>query len=327
MRAGGSKKRAASPTSSDARDLRVHDVSGRRALAAAMLSFAVLAAGACSLTTSLDGLSNGAADVPEGGADGGTDALLVADRPSNEGGDSAASDGAAGGSLYAATVLADAPLLYYRLGETDLTKAALDSSKSARSAMFKGSMVCGLPGAIANDPDTACRFDGMTTAVFVPNGPTFAGAPGPSYSLEGWAHPTDFAGPGGHVVAAVEQESNDGYSIFFYLDAKPRFERETPMGTDGIAGAAISGSTFVHLVGTFDGTTQRLYVDGQLAAQGSSSKTFPGNDNAPFSIGANSQADTNRFVGEIDEVALYDHVLTPERIKLHHDVGRGLATP
>jgi len=26
----------------------------------------------------------------------------------------------------------------------------------------------------------------------------------------------------------------------------------------------------------------------------------------------------------IDEVAVYDHVLTPERIKLHHDVGRGL---
>lgn len=307
-------------------------VATRRALAAPALGLGlvlvvVLGADACSLTTSLDGLSNGTDDGPaDGGVDGGSDARSTADAAATESGDAAPSDGA-GGSLYAAAVLADAPILYYRLGETDVSKPARDSSKSTRDATFKGGVICGVPGAIANDPDTACRFDGMTTAVFLPNGPTFAGAPGPPYSLEGWAHPTSFAGSGGHVMAAVEQESNDGYSIFFYLDPKPRFERETPMGTDGIVGIAIDGTTFVHLVGTFDGTTQRLYVDGQLATQGASSKTFLGNHNAPFSIGANSQADTNRFVGEIDEVALYDHVLTPERIKLHHDVGRGLATP
>jgi hypothetical protein len=283
----------------------------------------MVAAGACSLTTSLDGLSNGVDETTLDGAGGAAnDALVGSDRAATDGGDSAAID--AGGSRYAAVVLADTPLLYYRLGETDLTKAAFDSSKSARPAAFKGAMVCGLPGAIANDSDTACRFDGNTTAVFVGSGPTFGGSPGPSYSLEAWAHPTDVAGPAGHVVAAVEQESNDGYSIFFYLDRSPRLERETPMGTDGIVAPPISGAAFVHLVGTFDGTTQRLYVDGALAQQAASSKTFPGNDNAPFAIGANSQADTNRFVGEIDEVALYDHVLTPERIKLHHDVGRGL---
>jgi hypothetical protein len=302
----------------------------RRALAVAIGSCGFVAAGACSLTTSLDGLSNGPVEVDGSGPDGGgldggllDGALLGADQAAADADSDGGNDGA-GGSAYAAVVLADAPILYYRLGETDLTKPARDSSKSARPAAFKGSMVCGLPGAIANDPDTSCRFDGMTTAVFVANGPTFAGSPAPPYSLEGWAHPTTFAGPGGHVVAAVEQESNDGYSIFFYLDAKPRFERETPMGTDGIVGLPIAGTTFVHVVGTFDGTTQRLYVDGALQQQGASSKTFPGTDNAPFSIGANSQADTNRFVGEIDEVALYDHVLTPERIKLHHDVGRGL---
>ena len=304
----------------------LHAANYRRVVAATLFASVVSAAGACSLTTSLDGLTNGIDETTldgAGGADGGNDALLASDRAATEGSDAAAID--AGGSRYAAVVLADAPLLYYRLGETDLTKAAFDSSKSARPAAFKGAMVCGVPGAIANDPDTACRFDGKTTAVFVGSGPTFGGSPAPSYSLEAWAHPTIFAGPGGHVVAAVEQESNDGYSVFFYLDQSPRFERETPMGTDGIVAPPISGAAFVHLVGTFDGTTQRLYVDGALEAQAPSSKTFPGNDNAPFSIGANSQADTNRFVGEIDEVALYDHVLTPERIKLHHDVGRGLA--
>ena len=298
----------------------------RRGVAAMLCASVLVAAAACSLTTSLDGFTNGPVEAPrDGGASGDT----ATDAVVGEGGGSATDADAAGNdaaspSPYAAAVLADNPLLYYRLGETDVTKPAVDSSKSARPAAFKGSVVCGVPGAIANDPDTACRFDGTTTAVFVEGGPTFAGSPPPPYSLEAWAHPTHAAGPIGHVVAGIEQEPNDGYAIFFYDDMSPRFERETPMGTDGIVAPAISGTTFVHLVGTWDGAAQRLYVDGSLQQQGNSTKTFPGNDNSPFSIGANCKADTNRFVGEIDEVAVYDHVLTPERIKLHHDVGRGL---
>lgn len=280
----------------------------------------------CTLLVSLEGLSS-APNVATGdaGGDAPSDGSVVSDARATTDGPLDAQDD--GGSLYAATVLADKPILYYRLGETDVMKPAFDSSNSARSATFKGSPVCGVPGAIAGDPNTACRFDGTTSAVFLGAGPAFGGSPPPSYSLEGWAHPTSVAGPNGHVVAACEQEPNDGYSLFFYLDQKPRFERETPAGTDGIIGALIAGTTFAHLVGTFDGTVQRLYVDGVLAQQATSTKTFPGDQNAPFSIGANSQADTNRFVGEIDEVALYDHVLTPERIKLHHDVGRGLTGP
>jgi hypothetical protein len=308
----------------------VHAAKLRRALAATLGASVVVAAGACSLTTSLDGFTNGPIETPRDGGpsrDAATDAL-VGDGDGEGGGSARDADApgndAAGLSAYAAAVLADNPFLYYRLGETDITKPAVDSSRSARPAAFKGSVVCGVPGAIANDVDTACRFDGTTTAVFVAKGPTFGGSPGPPCSLEAWAHPTHAPGPNGHAVAGVEQEPNDGYSIFFYDNKAPRFERETPMGTDGIIAPAISGTAFVHLVGTWDGTAQRLYVDGALQQQGNTTKTFPGNDNAPFSIGANSNADTNRFVGEIDEVAVYDHALTPERIKLHHDVGRGL---
>lgn len=200
----------------------------------------LVAAAACSLTTSLDGFTNGPVEAPrDGGASGDT----ATDAVVGEGGGSATDADAAGNdaaspSPYAAAVLADNPLLYYRLGETDVTKPAVDSSKSARPAAFRGSVVCGVPGAIANDPDTACRFDGTTTAVFVEGGPTFAGSPPPPYSLEAWAHPTHAAGPIGHVVAGVEQEPNDGYAIFFYDNMSPRFERETPMGTDGIVAPA-----------------------------------------------------------------------------------------
>ena len=98
---------------------------------------------ACSLTTSLSGYSNGpyddAATAPtEAGA---ADALV--DAPSAEG--AAPGDASADGSKYAATVLADDPILYYRLGETTAAGPAKDSSKSGRAATFKGAVIIGRP--------------------------------------------------------------------------------------------------------------------------------------------------------------------------------------
>lgn len=125
-------------------------------------------------------------------------------------------------------------------------------------------------------------------------------------------------------MAACETEPNDGYAVFFYLDAKPRYERETDGGTDGLTGPLLMGTGFTHLMGTFDGMTQRLCVNAVLVDSQPSGKPIPGAASRPFSIGANGNADTNRFVGDIDEVALYDHILTPERIRVHHKVGSGL---
>lgn len=253
----------------------------------------------------------------EAGADAGSDAPLGIDAPG-----SADADAAAATSAYAAAVLADKPILYYRLGEKDIAGKALDSSISGRAATFKGGVVCGVPGAIAGDPDTACRFDNNTTAVFLADGPKFTGLV--PYSLEAWARPTNVQGANGHVVAACEQEPNDGYAMFFYQGAGPRWERETPAGTDGTQAPPISPTGYAHLVGTYDGTTLRLYVDGVLASSSMTTKTYPGTHGQPFSIGANSNADSNHFEGDIDEVALYDHVLTQDRIKAHHDIGKGM---
>lgn len=283
---------------------------------------------ACSLTTDLSGFSTGA----EGREAGAGDGTLAADSPSdarvsNDGttGADVESGTPDGGSAYAAAVLADEPVLYYRLGETDTSKPAKDSSKSVRPAAFKGNIACGVPGAIANDGDTACRFDGTTTAVFLANGPTFAGAALPPYSVEAWARPTDLSGPNGHVIAACEKEPDDGYALFFYMSGKAQLERETTAGRDSVESLTVVGAAYRHVVGTFDGSMLRIYVDGFLSASASASRVIPGASGMPFSIGANTNADTNRFVGDLDEVALYDHALTPERIKKHHDVGLGLS--
>ena len=54
---------------------------------------------------------------------------------------------------------------------------------------------------------------------------------------------------------------------------------------DPIAGPAVTLNTWVHLVGTFDGTVKRFYVNGTLAGTGTLS-TFNPNTSRPLRIGA-----------------------------------------
>src|SRR5262245_26734042 len=68
--------------------------------------------------------------------------------------------GADGQSVYAAAVLADAPLSYWRLGDA-VTPVAKDSASGRHDGVYKGGVTLGVVGAIANDPDTAVAFDGQ----------------------------------------------------------------------------------------------------------------------------------------------------------------------
>jgi hypothetical protein len=238
---------------------------------------------------------------------------------SADGGPSAADASAA--LSYAATVLADAPVLYYRLGESTTGGPVVDLSTSHRNATFKGTVTTGVRGAIAGDPDTAFHFDGTSSAVVLANGPTFAGKV--PYSVEAWVRAASYTD--GRVVTACQSTPNGGWAMYFINDPKPHFQRETMTGDDDLTGAALAATGFTHLVGTFDGTTQRLYVDGEVAAAAPATRDNAGDFGVPFVIGANGiTGEINQFKGDIDEVAIYDHALSDERVRQHHKIGRGV---
>ncbi len=77
-----------------------------------------------------------------------------------------------------------------------------------------------------------------------------------------------------------------------------------------------------HVAGTFDGATLRLYVDGQLQSSGTTSGTIATN-NRPIHIGAAWGAGSPErfFNGLVDEVHVYDSVLTDEQIQAIYDAG------
>jgi len=65
---------------------------------------------------------------------------------------------------------------------------------------------------------------------------------------------------------------------------------------------------WVHVAATFDGTTARLYINGEEIGSGAFS--FGNNPTAEMRIGSYNN-DSPTYNGDIDEVRIYNRALTP----------------
>lgn len=100
-----------------------------------------------------------------------------------------------------------------------------------------------------------------------------------------------------------------------------------PSGYVNLGGADLAANgatslvlnTWTHLAMTYDGTTERLYVNGTLVSSTPTAGSIV-SSTGPLRIGGNSIW-TERFRGLIDDVRVYDTVLTQARIQTD------LATP
>jgi hypothetical protein len=219
-----------------------------------------------------------------------------------------------GGSAYAAAVLADQPVVYLRLGDTPGQLQASDRSGHGNDAAYLGNVGRSIPGALAGDPDTAVRFDGSDsqlvrlTAAF-----DFDGAK--PFSLELWIRPEGTID--GDFNDLVGRSGFTGWALFMQSNTL-KFQRSTSAGTTWEGPwftTPLPSSRFSHVVGTFDGSSMHLFVDG-LDVSSSNAQLVLAASTDPIQMGAH-------FPGSLDEVALYDHALSADRIKAHHQIGAG----
>lgn len=100
-----------------------------------------------------------------------------------------------------------------------------------------------------------------------------------------------------------------------YREGLAVFNTLTTAQSGAIATVPLELNTWNHVVGTFDGTTHRLYINGSLDA---SSAQAPGEikylSDCKFSIGGKSE-NVRRFRGDIDEVRVYSRALSAEEIQ------------
>jgi hypothetical protein len=167
------------------------------------------------------------------------------------------------------------------------------------------------PGAPPATTRAAClSFDGTTGAEVTTSGLPALDRP---MTLSFWMRPDSLIS-GRRTALALIRGSNPVVGLQFGQEGSRAAFWLYGATTSPIAGATLTANAWFHIAYTFDGSTHRLYVDG--AAVGTSTIASP--TGAPTALrlafyGANI---SQRFLGELDELRIYDRPLTLAEIKV-----------
>ncbi|MEU2612407.1 LamG-like jellyroll fold domain-containing protein [Micromonospora sp. NPDC007271] len=217
---------------------------------------------------------------------------------------------------YAAQVVADKPVGYWRLGERSGTSAE-DSSGTGNGGTHTGAVTLGRPGALTGDPDTAAELTAGYIAVPDSASLSVSG----SFTLEAWVKLNDVCGQHS-VVEKYDAPAYNGYLLRVLPGG--RISALTLAGAGQLA--SVEGRTVVspdewhHLAAVYDGSTISVYLDGRLDGS-AATKVGPTDGAGSLKLGARGDDAGTRLAGLLDEVAVYDHALTADEIAQHHSVG------
>lgn len=240
------------------------------------------------------------------------------------GADASGSGGAAGmpGSAYRNAVLADNPVAYFRLGDANDATAKNEIGTGPTGVYINVSTDPN--GAIANDPDTAAKFDPTQSGVEIDQMPSFdTHLP---FTLEAWIKPI-FDGSYHTVMAKLDNAADGyfGYTIYF-KDGELSVDRVAgnSVGGDFLSYAGLEELVYTHVAAVYDGDTLRIFMSGAAKATTSNPTVSLPATTSKFMIGASAGSPSfEPNNGSIDEVAVYDRALEPARIGFHYKVGVG----
>lgn len=232
---------------------------------------------------------------------------------------------------YAAEVLADNPLAYYRHGEAAGT-TLVDASGNARHGSYLNGPVLGAAGLLTADANTAATYDGVNDRAVVPYAAWMQG-PFNAFTVEAWVKPsaidsgtdllvdrTNLGGlADGNYQFYLKRITGSTYGVLMRIGGVQRDLTTAPAGLAAVGQRA-------HVVGVYDGAALRLYVNGVQVASLAATGTLANGGTLPLTIASSQSA--NAFPGVVDEVAVYGTALSAERILAHYQIGTtGTTTP
>ena len=157
----------------------------------------------------------------------------------------------------------------------------------------------------------ALSFNGTNAAVTVPDSSSLDLTTG--MTLEAWVNPN----PGGdfRTLVVKERPGDLVYGLYSSSDTNRPQSQVTIGGTVRLLNgtATIPTGAWTHLAATYDGTTQRLYVNGTQVSTLAVSGAITTSNN-PLKIGGNSIW-AEWFTGLIDEVRVYNRALSAAEIQ------------
>jgi hypothetical protein len=162
----------------------------------------------------------------------------------------------------------------------------------------------GVEGIVGDRLDPAAYFDGIDDYVAIT--PTAPLDMKDGVTLEAWIEAKAFRGSTIQRFNSYELRAQSNGSVLFrvWIDGTYRALVTEP--------ETLTPGDIHYLVGTYDGTSMKIYVDGSQVA--SRLQTGPlSHDPSPLYIGRNGRWDTY-FKGIIDDVAIYSEALSANTI-------------
>src|SRR5439155_3205689 len=213
-----------------------------------------------------------------------------------------------------AQVLADLPSAFWRLGDPAGSTSAADAGGNGLSAAVDAGVTFGQPGAISGD--TAATFPGSGPAIVVPASAVLDLVN--AVSVEAWVRPTAAGQNGGIFEKTLNGWVNSQYMVLLESGVA-KFRVRTAAGNQllWVDGPTLPLNSWSHLVGTFDGSALRIYVNGALFATNAAVTGPLNGGSGPSFLGRLGQS-LYPFQGSIDEVAVFSGVLSPERVRAHY---------
>jgi len=155
----------------------------------------------------------------------------------------------------------------------------------------------------------ALSFDGVDDWVTVPHDPALNLSAG--MTIEAWVAPTVLTN--WRAVVTKEQTSALPYALYANnASSTPAATVFTTSALTAAAAPALTLGTWTHLAMTWDGSVERLFIDGaEIATHSAPGALLTGT--GPVRIGGNSLRG-EFFSGRIDEVRIYDRALSAARI-------------
>lgn len=238
---------------------------------------------------------------------------------------SAAGTGGGGGGVpgdtqYVAEVTADGPTAWYRLGESSSLMAAKDEA-AGQNGVYEGGLTMGVPSPFTNTTDTAVAFSTGWMHADYPGLAVYDGAS----SFEAWIKVAmiDTVHRGIIDVEWDASGSKEGYRMYaFTFGGVPKitYGRVKPMLDQDLTVTYPNDGLYHHVVGTYDGGTAIcIYIDAVGTCTNATKITFANNAATGVVVGTRTSDMTDLFKGTIDEVALYDKVLTQARVSAHYN--------
>lgn len=236
---------------------------------------------------------------------------------------------------YPSTISNLNPVAYWRLEETTPPPPAdvannLGTLGESADGFYLGTSAHPSPGALVGSSDTACYYDGVAgTYTMVPYSPSLN--PAAPFSVEAWLNPSaQFEVGSTTVTCALSSgqfaaprtgwllyQSETGWNFRMYDNNGAA----TSLSITG--GPAPTAGQWHHLVAVYDGTTVTLYVNGQVAAEGTPTGYVPG---ASGGLAIGGRADASFYWnGSADEVAVYPSALSATAVAAHYANGNSAA--